>query len=482
MGLGILALVILPFSDIFNAMPRRNLIWILILLAMVAVLLLTWRHPCPRPASEVSDFDQLSQVCELIQQQYYKPVDRAKMRRDAAAGMVDGLGEFSSYFPPGQARALTNRIMGQGCGVGLLVDWHQARQESDQPGRVGLAIIGAQPRSPAARADIDWANVRLLAIGDVQARSCNSARLRRLLHAPAGTKLKLTLLMPARDKKPARKKIVKLICEKYPIQTVQSLARTGLGRRAWRIPRSSLYYIRLAEFATTTPGELLAVLRRLKSPSGFVLDLRANPGGPLPAGVAAAEIFLSQGDIVTIVGKDGKEKVRRAHRDSPYETLPIVVLIDGQTSSAAELLAGALRANGRAVLVGSRTRGKGCVQTMLQLPGYLGQANLTTAEFFVERARPIQRRNNAKVWGVEPTLSVPVTRLQARSIEKWRTKLARAPGKTPGEKPQSQAQLRIAQDPQLAHAIKLLQRSEDYKKLLRKTHETKTKNNPRHRE
>ncbi len=444
---------------------------------MVAAGLLTWRQPGPRPAGEASDFDQLSRACELIQQQYYKPIDRAKMRRDAARGMVDGLDEFSSYFPPGQARALTNRIMGQGCGTGLLVDWRGSQGDSLR----GLAIIGSLPRSPAARADIDWANVRLLAIGDVQARSCNAPKLRRLLHAPAGTKLTLTLLLPAREKNRARKKIVKLTCEKYPIQTVQSLARTSLGRRAWRIPRSSLYYIRLAEFATTTPGELLSVLRSLKSPSGFVLDLRANPGGPLPAGVAAAEIFLSQGDIVTIVGKDGKEKVHRAHRDSPYETLPIVVLIDSQTSSAAELLAGALRANSRAVLLGSRTRGKGCVQTMLQLPGYLGQANLTTAEFFVDRAKPIQRRNNAKVWGVEPSLSVPVTKLQARAIEKWRTKLARARAKTPDEKPQSQAQLRIAQDPQLARAIKLLRRSEDYKKLLRKTHETTKGTTDRHR-
>jgi C-terminal processing protease CtpA/Prc len=376
------------------------------------------------------------------------------------------------------------------------------------------------PGSPAAGADIDWPRARLLAIGDIRAEPHNIAALRELLDAPAGTKLQLTLLLSKQDgKEKPHTTRVELTSEKYPIQTVQGFARDGRGRWVWRIAppgqveaRSSkrkkttsparaksekqrqtrnLYYMRLAEFAPSTRSDLLNVLRRLKAPGGFVLDLRSNPGGSLPAGVAVAEIFLAQGDIVTILGRDGKKEVHVAHCDSPYETVPIVALINGQTSSAAELLAGALAANNRAVLVGSQTRGKGCVQTMLTLPGNLGQANLTTAEFFVDPARPIQRRANAKHWGVSPTLKIPITTQQALAIKKWQTKLSLNPPRnaslsaTHDAKTPCQVQRRIAQDKQLALAIEILRQPEKYAKYikLRKTiHEPTTNNNPGHRE
>ena len=158
-----------------------------------------------------------------------------------------------------------------------------------------------------------------------------------------------------------------------------------------------------------------------------MLDLRDNPGGLLADGIAVADLFLQEGPIVHVLGRDGERQTHRAHSDTPFTSLPLVVLIDEKTTSAAEIVAGALAANSRAILLGRRTHGKGCVQTMIRLPGGLGQINLTTAEFLLPPDLSIQRRHGAKTWGIEPQVTLKLSHDQATAVRQQRRRVCVMP-------------------------------------------------------
>jgi carboxyl-terminal processing protease len=158
-----------------------------------------------------------------------------------------------------------------------------------------------------------------------------------------------------------------------------------------------------------------------------VLDLRCNPGGGLEEGVRVCELFMDSGPIVTVEDRDGETKQYTAHKTGRYGSLPMVVLIDKETASAAELVAGALQASGRAVVVGEPSTGKGSVQTLHTLPNDLGLLNLTTSRFYVDPEHRIQRTAQHR-GGIAP--DVPMT-TDAKGREQFRQ--ARRWGKLPAE-------------------------------------------------
>ncbi len=116
--------------------------------------------------------------------------------------------------------------------------------------------------------------------------------------------------------------------------------------------REGIRYVRIVEFCPRTTQDLLDVLRQGPPLRGLVLDLRGNPGGRLEVAVALADVFIDSGPIVTILARNDRRKTHRAHDDTSYSKVPLVVLIDETTTSAAEIVAGALAANARAVLIG----------------------------------------------------------------------------------------------------------------------------------
>jgi C-terminal processing protease CtpA/Prc len=164
----------------------------------------------------------------------------------------------------------------------------------------------------------------------------------------------------------------------------------------------AMAYVRIREFVNDTGGQLKKTLQQLTDLRGLVLDLRDNPGGNLSVAVEAANLFLREGVIVTSVNRSGDIKKYVAQSDWALPEIPMVVLIDGETASAAEILAAALKVHRRAVLVGMRSRGKGRVQSMFPLPGGLGQINLTTSELLIPSRQSISREPDSDVWGVDP--------------------------------------------------------------------------------
>jgi carboxyl-terminal processing protease len=135
---------------------------------------------------------------------------------------------------------------------------------------------------------------------------------------------------------------------------------------------------------------------------GLVLDLRFCPGGMLTSSIDVAQMLLERGDIVSIKGRDLSEQTMRADGRALLGQTPLVVLVNEQTASGGEILAGALKENKRAVVIGSRTLGKGSVQTVVNLGGEKGAIKLTTGQLYLPGGRMIQKTPTAKEWGVDP--------------------------------------------------------------------------------
>jgi hypothetical protein len=157
--------------------------------------------------------------------------------------------------------------------------------------------------------------------------------------------------------------------------------------------------------------------------NALVLDLRDNPGGSLTSAVETADLFLTGGTVVTVRGREVngepvREQVHHAHRAGTLPDIPVVVLINGNSASASEIVAGALQENKRAVVLGTRTHGKGSVQEVRHLPSGYGTLKLTTAQYMLPSGRVIQRLPDSAVWGVDPDpgFAVPITSSERRDL------------------------------------------------------------------
>jgi carboxyl-terminal processing protease len=341
---------------------------------------------------------------ETIRSEYLHPLDSRDLRRSAVRGMVEELDEFSRYFPPPGGELLTDRVLGVRRGLGL--EWEILDG--------AVRVIGSLFGSPAHKAGL-YGPDEIVGIDGRDVHDLSEQEIRAVLDdpaSPAALESDRTVALeiraaPLAAGDPSSRRTVTLRAGEFSVQTVQGLYRGRNGQWVWRIPGpGDVHYMRVAEFCPQTSQDVRNALRRLPHLKGLVLDLRGNPGGLLEDGIAVADLLLDAGEIVTICRRGGALQVHHAHPDTPFADVPLAVLIDEQTASAAELLAGSLAANARAMLLGGRTRGKGCVQSIIRLGDELGQVYLTTAEFFFAPDRPIARRAGGAQWGVDPHLAV----------------------------------------------------------------------------
>jgi len=369
-------------------MPKRNLIWIVaIVAAAVVTVWITRRYPPDVGRREPGEFMPVSDIYRLIRERYYRPIDGEDLRRGAVGGMVSKLDEFSTYVAPGRMKALGRRMKGVELGLGL-------RLES-----VGgvIRVVGPLVNSPAHRAGITGGDV-IVAIDGEDVEGLALQEVEELLRGESGRKVELTV-----ERGRGRRKSIPLTLGEFPLESVVGLYRGAGGQWVYLIePQDALAYVRIKEFFPHTARRLREILRRLGAARGLILDLRDNPGGMLPAAAEVANLFLHEGVIATSVAPNRPERRYEAHSDGTITEIPLVVLVNARTASAAEVVAGALRLYDRAVIVGTRTRGKGCVQSMFRLPDRLGQINLTTSELLIGASEAITRRPGSDLWGIDP--------------------------------------------------------------------------------
>lgn len=316
-----------------------------------------------RDAFGIDDDQALrAEVKDSIEDNYYKKVSADKLDEASLKGMVDSLNDrFSTYFTPEEARQFERSVSGSFEGVGMTID----------AAKRGLKVVSVFESSPAKKAGIAKGDEIIAVNGRSiagQATDVATAKIK----GPAGTKVRLTV-DPA-GKARARSVTVERAEIKVPVVRGRSVTRGG----------QKLGHVRLATFSSGSHGELRrAIDRQLDGGArGILLDLRGNGGGLLEEGVLVASIFVKKGVIVSTKGRAKPERKLESRGGSIDAKVPVVVLVDDGSASASEIVAGALRDNERATVVGTKTFGKGVVQEVVPLSND-GQLNLTVANYYL---------------------------------------------------------------------------------------------------
>jgi carboxyl-terminal processing protease len=459
--------------------PKRNFIWILAIAATatIAVLVtsswddlvrLIWASDLPQrqPGSE---FDAVANAYDMIREQFFREIEDEELRRAAVRGMVDRLDPFSTYVPyaPGKIEAFRQRVMGRQRGLGLSVE------VSD--GKVSVSAVAAN--SPAFRERI-LPGDRIVSIDDEVLVRPVLKQVQKRLAGEVGTQVRLVILRTA----DGLQREATLERREYPLETVRGLYRDEDGLWAHEIDsENGIAYVCVTEFVSQTGADARKALRTLDGVRGLVLDLRDNPGGLLEAAIELADMFLSEGKIARVISRQETLREYTARADGTLLDVPLVVLINARSASGAEIVAAALGHRGRAVLVGTRSRGKGCIQSMLELRGELGLMNLTTSEFLVGDDRSITRRPGSDVWGIDPhRAETVITPAQQRKRKAVRTKAESLPPE-PATQPATQAaepRARLVEqlleaDPQLARAVHLLKHPKEMGEILQEVRRAK---------
>ena len=304
-------------------------------------------------------------VFNAVKDAYVEPVDDKKLMHSAIRGLLLDLDPHSTYFDREDAEAFDEQATGAYDGVGV-----ELLQQPDNT----LRVIAPIDDTPAARAGIKAGDV----IVAINGKPITAEDGMEPLRGEPGSKLTLTIL---REGKP-KPFDVSLTRETIRVASVRSrMLEPGYG------------YVRISSFQADTGADFQRQLEKLQASgklSGLVLDLRSNPGGLLTSAVQVADDLLDKGNIVTTRGRiaisDAKFDATPGDR---LQGAPLIVLVDAGSASASEVLAGALRDNNRARVIGSRTFGKGSVQTVLPLDNG-DSVKLTTARYYTPSGKSIQ--------------------------------------------------------------------------------------------
>jgi carboxyl-terminal processing protease len=331
--------------------------------------------------------DQLARVLVLVENDYVEPVDRQRLIEGSIKGMVAELDPHSAYLPPDDYTIFQGDTEGRFGGIGVEVDF----QGED------VLVIAPIEGSPAERGGIRSGD-RIVAIDGQSVRSKSSDALVRQMRGAPGTKVTLTIRREGR----AELLYFTLNREIIAVASISSKLLDG-----------DIGYLRVKTFQTGTHAELLDAITRLHNQAGelagVLLDLRNNPGGLVNEASAVADEFLTGGVIYTTRHRGKIVDEARASQNGSLRRGPLVVLVNEYSASAAELVAGALQDNRRAVVVGATTFGKGSVQTIIDLPGGAG-LRLTTMRYYTPSGRAIQAQ------GIEPDVKVEAAYVADRSF------------------------------------------------------------------
>lgn len=399
---------------------------------------------------------ELTEVQSLISSRYVEVPDYKKLREGAIRGMVDALEDpYTVYVPASDTRNFTKDLTGEYVGIGAQINKPDGY----------LIIVTPLEDSPAYRAGL-MADDRVIEVDGKSTLGLDVDGCIELLMGEPGTKVNLLV-----ERKGERFN-VEIVRDHIKARAVKGVHRTTDDPNTWDFiidPGRRIAYVRLNQF---TPACADEVARALKSAGaetggvkGLVLDLRFNPGGLLKEAEEIADMFLESGVIVSTKGRAYEEVVRNAERAGTLAEFPIAVLVNGQSASASEILAGALVENDRAIVVGTRTFGKGSVQSLIHLSeGEGAELKLTEQGYYLPSGRSITRKDNSAVWGVDPTdgFYVPMSDEEVIAMidVRRRNEALHAQGKVPAEPEQwddPDWALRTLKDPQLEAAVRAVQ-------------------------
>jgi carboxyl-terminal processing protease len=336
----------------------------------------------PRDVVRFKTLDAFAQALATVQTSYVDQVDEQQLVYNATRGMLHNLDQYSTFLPPGRYKNLRQDTEGEFGGVGLTLS--PGTIDDTRPGMPPYpSIESIVPRSPADMAGLQLDD-RVVAIdGAATAEAgkelANATTWEARMRGASGTRLVVSVLRAGwKDPRPFT-----LVRAQVKQPTVNH-----------RVLEPRIGYLAISRFAEATSADTAAALAKLKQQNALevlVLDLRADPGGLVDQAIAVADLFLDNGTIVTIRGRQGSVETQRAHKGGIAIGVPVIVLVDQGTASAAEILAAALRDHDRAKLVGLPTYGKGTVQTFFDLEDGAG-LKLTTARFYTPKGNSLESK------------------------------------------------------------------------------------------
>lgn len=390
-------------------MPRSNF--------YIALLIIAVSLAC---FSQTSIQEQIFRyTLQKVERLALEPIDRSALLDGALDGMLRRTADYpySAYLAPDEEAEYEEEIQGRLAGIGVFV----LGADRSKATRLWIAPFHG---SPASEAGLRFGD-RILAADGEDFTGLDLGEISEKLRGDEGTEVTLSVvgresLLDTSEKSPEEKEKDATRTVTLKRRLIQQDIVTG-DRRAldgqWIFTlekNERIGYVRIDQFTDATGSDFLAALEKLDGKiDAFILDLRGNPGGFLPAAIVVADPFLADGDlIVTTRRRDGKIRGEFFASGGKKYDWPIAALIDGRSASASEIVSAALSDHKRATLIGERSYGKGTVQELFPLPCSMGMLRLTDASFWRPSAKPIHRQHDAKqtdVWGVTPDIAVPIS-------------------------------------------------------------------------
>lgn len=356
------------------------------------LLLLLLLNYTPSIANDATyeGLSNFTRVLDLVERNYVEEVDPEKLTNSAIDGMLKTLDPYSTYLSPERYRELEIGTSGEFGGVGMEV--------SEENGV--LTVITPIEGSPAEKAGIKPRD-QIIEIEGKSTQGMVVQEAVRILRGPSGTPVKITIRREG-EKEP---RVITLIRDKIVVKSVKpELLENGIG------------YVKLAQFQDRTSQELTEAIAGLRAEngnelSGLILDLRNNPGGLLTEAIDVVDEFIDSGLIVSVRGRtEDQTREYYATKNGSFQTFPVVVIVNDGSASASEVVAEALQDSKRAVILGTKTFGKGSVQTIIKLEDGSG-LKLTTAKFYAPSGRSINEV------GVTPDIKVENSEDQDKQLE-----------------------------------------------------------------
>jgi carboxyl-terminal processing protease len=393
------------------------------------------------------DLKIFTDVLGLLQKEYVEETNAKDLVYGAIKGMLETLDPHSAFMPPNVYKEMQEETKGRFEGLGIEITIKEGV----------LTVVSPIEDTPAFKAGIQ-AGDQIVKIDGESTKNLSLMDSVKRLRGPKGTKVTITIMREGFTKP----REFPLTRDVIPIRSVR-----------YELLEKQYGYIRLSQFQEKTEGELDKALKALEGESkgamkGLVLDLRNNPGGLLDQAVKVSDRFIESGLIVSMEGRREDQKMKfYAHPQGTIARYPLIVLVNGGSASASEIVAGAVQDHGRGILVGTQTFGKGSVQTIFPMKDGSG-VRLTTARYYTPNGRSIQAK------GIIPDIIVkplppeeekvtPPKQPTEKDLERHLIDVEKEAPKEKEKAKKEEVKEKKPSDPQLERAIELLKSWEIFK-------------------
>jgi len=348
-----------------------------------------------RSAADYGFYDPIVDVHNMIEHLFVTEPTDEDIQLGAINGMLEQLGDpHTAFIPASHERDFNKDMRGQYVGIGAEVIIRDG----------WLTIASPMDDSPAWKAGV-MADDKVIKIDGETTEGFSIDDSIDLLLGEPKTNVTITV---ERD---AEEIDIPIIRDHIKVQAVKGFMRSEGGEGPWRYlidDSSNIAYIRLTQFIPDCAADLEAAIQTATDNAGgelggLILDLRYNPGGLLSEAVKMADLFLEDGLIVTTKGRAYEDRSEKAHKKGTLPDFPIITLINSNSASASEILSGALSDHNRAIVIGTRSFGKGSVQTVRPLESGAGTLKMTEQYYYLPSGRLIHRQDDSTIWGVDPT-------------------------------------------------------------------------------